>query len=336
MKKIVLVLYLVFPSTVMYSQITDDDLNSIFTEAYQSAENKSFEKAINSYTRYLSLVDEDSAIYAYYNRGNAYFLNSEFQNSHDDFTKALEIIYKTGDSNELKAYALNYRGLSCESLGMLDAASIDFFLSQLSDTTFYSAAFNSGRIAEQREIYDLALEQYERAIYLNINYSSDIDGLCEVLYYHALLCRDLENYNDAINSFQLFLKLDSANTQVMNMLGNTYATINKFDNAIEVYNKALEIKPDFKDAVFNKGVALLKINRYKQAIVEFNKAIKLDSTNPDYFQSLGVAQFFHSQMNKEELNYCKTLKTACELGECTIYNEFCATKNENDTDLKQY
>ena len=57
---------------------------------------------------------------------------------------------------------------------MLDEASIDFFIAQLSDTTLFQPVFNGAMNCEAREVFDTAIDEYYRAIYLNLKYSNDI------------------------------------------------------------------------------------------------------------------------------------------------------------------
>ena len=53
----------------------------------------------------------------------------------------------------------------------------------------------------------------------------------------------------------------------------------KLDEAIEAYNKALSIKPDYAEAHNNMGVALKEQGKLDEAIEAYNKA---PSIKPDY------------------------------------------------------
>ena len=54
---------------------------------------------------------------------------------------------------------------------------------------------------------------------------------------------------------------------------------NKFDEAINIYKKAILLKPDYVEAYFNIGTILYSTGKYLFAIEVFNKVISL---NPDY------------------------------------------------------
>ena len=62
-----------------------------------------------------------------------------------------------------------------------------------------------------------------------------------------------------------------------------------FDRAIEDFNKAIDLKPDYAKAYYNRGIAYGDKGDFDRAIEDFNKAIDL---NPDYakaYYSRGIA-----------------------------------------------
>jgi tetratricopeptide (TPR) repeat protein len=58
----------------------------------------------------------------------------------------------------------------------------------------------------------------------------------------------------------------------------TFFYKSKFDKAIEAYEKAIEIKPNY-EAYYNIGVAYTSSNKFKEAIKAYEKAIEI---NHDY------------------------------------------------------
>ena len=53
--------------------------------------------------------------------------------------------------------------------------------------------------------------------------------------------------------------------------------------AIEYYDKALAIDPDYVNALANKGLALYNLERHLEAIEYYDKALAID---PDYVNAL--------------------------------------------------
>jgi tetratricopeptide (TPR) repeat protein len=61
-------------------------------------------------------------------------------------------------------------------------------------------------------------------------------------------------------------------------LGNTYRAKKDYDEAIEAYEQAIKLNPDYVDAYYNLGLACINEREYDKAIVAYNQIIRI---NPD-------------------------------------------------------
>ena len=325
--RILLCFFSIFSISNLFSQTSDKELRQIFIDAFLSAEAQNFDEAVNKYSKYISLSNnEDSIAIAFYNRGHSYYAISKFQNAYDDFDSTLTKLSNLDSLRKnprLIALSFNYRGMCCESLGMLDEASIDFFIAQLKDSTLFEPVFNGAMNCEARDVFDTAIDEYYRAIYINLNYSNDVEALIHILYRAAMLSRRLENYDDAIRDFEFYLTIDSTNVDVLNKLGNTYATIENEEKALSYYLKALEYDPNFKDAAFNVGLAYLKLGDNSKAIDHLRKVILLDDKNIEYYKTLGIAMLMSVKQEGSMYDFCYQFKKACEYGACEYLKEYC-------------
>ncbi len=64
-----------------------------------------------------------------------------------------------------------------------------------------------------------------------------------------------------------------------NIQGAANEALGQFDAAIDSYNKALAIKPDYAEAYNNMGIALQEQGKLEEAIEAYNKALAI---KPDY------------------------------------------------------
>ena len=71
-------------------------------------------------------------------------------------------------------------------------------------------------------------------------------------------------------------------------MGNALKDQGKLEAAIEAYNKALALKPDYADAYFNMGVALKEQGKLEEAIEAYNKALALKPDYADAYNNMGV------------------------------------------------
>ncbi len=66
---------------------------------------------------------------------------------------------------------------------------------------------------------------------------------------------------------------------ITNSGSNNVSILNKSDEALKAYDKAIEINPQNTDAWNNKGDTLSKQNKYDEAKKAYDKAIEIDSQN---------------------------------------------------------
>ena len=64
--------------------------------------------------------------------------------------------------------------------------------------------------------------------------------------------------------------------------GLTYQYTDKYDKAIEQYDKSIELNPNYAEAYNNRGVAKDSLGEHKDAITDYNQAIRL---KPDYAEA---------------------------------------------------
>ena len=63
--------------------------------------------------------------------------------------------------------------------------------------------------------------------------------------------------------------------------GIALSRLGRYEEALDAYNKALEINPQYAKAWYNKGDALYVLNRYEETLEAYEKAVKLDPLDQD-------------------------------------------------------
>jgi tetratricopeptide (TPR) repeat protein len=72
---------------------------------------------------------------------------------------------------------------------------------------------------------------------------------------------------------------DRASTFINRGIVRSY--LNDLVGALEDYDKALSIKPDFAEAFANRGSVFIRMERYDDALVALNKALALELKKPE-------------------------------------------------------
>jgi len=72
-------------------------------------------------------------------------------------------------------------------------------------------------------------------------------------------------------------------------LGILYGILKKPEEALQYFNKAIELNPKNPNFYTYKGNTLLNLQRFEEAIASYDKAIELDPKNPDFYYNKGIA-----------------------------------------------
>jgi tetratricopeptide (TPR) repeat protein len=80
-----------------------------------------------------------------------------------------------------------------------------------------------------------------------------------------------------------------------NNRGVTYYGLKKHERAIEDYNKAIELNPNYAEAYNNRGNAYGGLNEHEMAISDYNRAIEL---NPNFAGAYGNRGKTHSAIGR--------------------------------------
>ncbi|KPA19604.1 TPR repeat-containing protein, partial [Candidatus Magnetomorum sp. HK-1] len=84
--------------------------------------------------------------------------------------------------------------------------------------------------------------------------------------------------------------------------GFSLANIGRYHDAINEYNKAIELNPLYYLAYNNKGDALNKIGKYNEAIESLNKAISLNSRRETAYLNIAIS-YYRLENDEKALKY---------------------------------
>jgi len=128
-----------------------------------------------------------------------------------------------------------------------------------------------------------ALEAYEKAIELDADYALAYNNIGNI--YLAIYLKNQERvaYDMAVRNFKKAIELDLELASAYNGLGGAYRKAGRIDDAIFLWEKSLELNPDFSFPVYNLGKAYLERGDKHQALeyLEKYKAKNYDSLSPD-------------------------------------------------------
>ena len=98
-------------------------------------------------------------------------------------------------------------------------------------------------------------------------------------YEKALSLYNSGHLDEAKKNCDRGLELDSNNVNILYLLATISARVGSLRECIELLDKVINIKPNFLEAYYNRGVAFHELKKFNLAIDSFEKVI---NTNPNY------------------------------------------------------
>lgn len=117
----------------------------------------------------------------------------------------------------------------------------------------------------------IAINYYQNALQIDPNN-------IEINYNLAMLYQELEDYPHAIDQYKMLLSVDPKNKHALHNIG--YIQLNYLENneeAISFFNKAIDIDPEFINAICNRGIAYENMGRYEEAREDYNHCKKISA-----------------------------------------------------------
>jgi Flp pilus assembly protein TadD len=113
---------------------------------------------------------------------------------------------------------------------------------------------------------------------------------------------------EAIEHFQKAIEIKPDYAEAYYNLGVVLDRQGKPGEAIDHYQKALEIKPDYAEAHNNLGILLTKQGRTAEAIEHYRRAIELNPNRAEFYNNLGNLLTLQSHLAEAISNYQKAVE----------------------------
>ncbi len=127
------------------------------------------------------------------------------------------------------------------------------------------------------------------------------------------LLQDQGKIDEAIFMYNKAIQTDEAYYKAYYNLGNIYLQDGRPNMSIEQYKKVIKLRPEYAYAHYNLGCAYIKLGKYNKAKYELLTAIDLKNTVADFHYNLA---YVYKKLNKE-----KSAKTYIEYYNKIIENQ---------------
>ncbi len=117
-----------------------------------------------------------------------------------------------------------------------------------------------------------------------------------------------KNFENAITSYDKAVEIKPDYYEAWYNRGGALSELDQLENAITSYDKAVEIKPNFHEAWYNRGNALSGLDQLENAITSYDRAIEIKLDKYEAYCSRGNALFKLDQLENAIISYDKAIE----------------------------
>ncbi|MGB0909022.1 MAG: tetratricopeptide repeat protein [Nitrospirales bacterium] len=154
----------------------------------------------------------------------------------------------------------------------------------------------------QQEEYSVAITQFEEGI--------QQDPTNADLHFNLGTTYDkLGRFEDVVREMERTLNLEPEHADALNYLGYSYADRGvEVEKALELTQRAVELKPNNGYYVDSLGWALFKVGRSAEALVAIDRALSLVSDDPVIFEHLGEIHLQRKEREKAQKAWARAIE----------------------------
>ncbi len=118
----------------------------------------------------------------------------------------------------------------------------------------------------------------------------------------------LGQYSEAIENYNKAIEINKSNYQALSNRGIALGELSQYEEAVISFEQALKIKPEEYDTWVNQGISLIHLDRYEEAAYKFSHAIDIDRNQHYAWTYLGSALEKLGQHDKAISHFDKAIE----------------------------
>ena len=130
----------------------------------------------------------------------------------------------------------------------------------------------------------------------------------DTLFSTAFSSYKIRQYSDAVDSFNKVLQIEPNNVTAQFLKGSSLYKEGKYQDAVDSFNKVIEIKPNNTNALLYNGLSLYNLERYNDAIAQFNRLLAVESSNTDALLYKGISLYNLERYNEAVAYFDRVLE----------------------------
>jgi tetratricopeptide (TPR) repeat protein len=208
----------------------------------------------------------------------------EQQGLHEEALKAFDraVQIRPGDA-ELWTRVANVLVLLQRS----DRAILNYEHALKLDPLYWYAAYNYAVLLLQSKRFEEALIKFNLCDELQPDHAETLNRRGGALY-------NLNRFEEALSDSRQAQALDPTNADICNDIGVTLQKLNRHEEeALEWFDRALDLRPDFVRVLINKAFTLSEVKRFDEAVVMYRHIKGIDPDNAEADWNVALIQLLN-------------------------------------------
>ncbi|MBN2694047.1 zinc-ribbon domain-containing protein [bacterium] len=286
-----------------------DDAEKLYKEVVSEKEsfdtNSEFKLALINYYKDKNLAPLLDKLKNLYNIdpnfGKIRITLAQYEMENGDFQKVIDLVNSELKIRPKSPDAYLYLGKAYMKLNKLDLALENFQKGISYSPKFADIHFNMGLIYKKQDRQQKALDSF---ILAN---SYSLTQKAEYLHEIGRTYDKLGKYSEALEYYNKLIEL-SASFDALFERGKIYEKSGLSDKAIEDFNSAYVLNSTHIELIALTGELYFKTNRYKDATIKFQRVVSLDKTNANAYFKIGRILELDGKTSKAIPYYEKAIK----------------------------
>ncbi len=132
-----------------------------------------------------------------------------------------------------------------------------------------------------------------------------------------------KSLRDALTSFERILAENPENLQALLKRGDILQRLGRYDDAVQSYNRALEMQPKNIDGLNRRGNAFLALDRHEEALESYDRALETAPHNAVLFFNRGNVLQQLGRMDEAVEDYSRALSFKPDFAEASMEQSHC-------------
>ena len=202
------------------------------------------------------------------------------------------------------------KGISAEDAGTNPdkASEVVENVHQNPEATLIERAVVAALSLQRQGKIEKAIEKW-RAV-AHIAEESDINFATRAWLSVAYLLRSKSKHDleEIIDIYDKALRLKPDYVEAYYNRGNTKNELGQFEAALDDYDKALRLKPDFPEAYNNRGNINKKLGKIEAALADYDETLRLNPDSPETYVNRGMVKDELGQIEAALVDYDEALR----------------------------